>query len=347
VHNFFKGSKLLSVLAASTILATTACAPTPTSGSEGAGSQAGNELQEIGLAIPNASFFTSGLPYYVARDKGFYKDNGLDVTMTVTSGGAGSVQAVVSGSADLSVDTGAPAAIAAYAEGGPIRVVGASSTGLDLLWFADANGPTKKLEDLSGKKIGFSSNGSSSQLGVVAINEALAAKGLAPASGVAIGGAADQLTAVKTGQIAAGFTEPPSLMAQVDSGDLAIVADIAKLDNYKDYANVAVRYITANASLVKDKPEVVRSFLKAETQAWDWIFQNHDEAVQIWRKAADLKDSDEVLMTAFNYFKREHLRTTPVDGQDAMLKIAEETGFLKKPLSDDQIVELFGFSNSK
>ena len=343
MHKHFKRTAVLLSLGVTVALAATGCAPTPNAAptkSEG--------VTSIGLAIPNASFFTSGLPYFVARDKGFYKDNGLDVTMTVTTGGAGSVQAVVSGSAQISVDTGAPAAIAAYAEGGPLKVIGASATGLDLLWFANANGPTKKLEDLSGKKIGFSSNGSSSQLGVFAINEALALKGLPPAVGVAIGGVADQLTAVKTGQIAAGFTEPPSLMVQVKSGELTVVADISKLDNYKsNWQNVAVRYVTANATYLKENPKVVRAFMKAETEAWDWIFKNHEEAVQIWKKDANLKDDDATLLTVFDYFKREQLKMTPIDGIDSMLKIAATTGFLKTALTSAQKEELFGFSTSK
>lgn len=344
-----KRMSLLFALTMSVALAATACAPTaptdpgadPTGGTTNGASA---ELEKVVLAVPNATFFTSGLPYHVGVDQGIYEKHGLDVEMTVTSGGAGSVQAVATGSADMSVDSGAPAVIAAYAEGGPVRAVGSSAKGLALVWFADAAGPIKTLEDLSGEKIGFSSNGSSSQLGTFAINEALALKGLPPAEAVAIGGISDQYTAVMTGQIAAGFTEPPSLMHEVDAGELTIVANITELDNYADYQDVVVRMATANAQFLKENPETVRAFTEAHSEAWDWIFANPEEAVDIWIRDADLKEPKETLMTVFDYFTVEDLKMSPMGDVDKVLEVSLETGFIKEPLTDEQVEELVGFA---
>ncbi|MPZ16263.1 MAG: PhnD/SsuA/transferrin family substrate-binding protein, partial [Chloroflexi bacterium] len=162
----------LSLVAAGFLVA--ACAAP--GGESGEGGDGGTE---VNVAFSHPTLFSTGFPYYVAKEKGFYKDAGLNVDATYTGGGSETVQAVVSGSADIGTETSAPAAVGAYSQGGPIKIVSASTTGLDLLWFAKANGPVQDSADLAGKKVGFSSTGSSSHIGVLALNESLKKQGMA------------------------------------------------------------------------------------------------------------------------------------------------------------------------
>lgn len=328
----------VGVPAASAAMLLAACSA-PGDGGGGGGGDA--ETQEINIAFSNPEIFTTGFPYYVAQDQGFFEDAGLKADATFTGGGAETVQAVVSGSADVGTETSGAAAIGAFAEDAPIKIISASTTGLDLVWFEETGGPIAKPEDLAGKKVGYSATGSSSHVGVLALSESLEKEGLEPVKAEAIGGPPDNYTAVKTDQIAAGWTQPPFFLQEVADGELEIVARGADLGDYKD---VAMRVVITNSRWAEENPETVTTFLEVQNQAWDWIFDNPEEAVAIWKEAADLQEPDDVLLTSFDYYERETMRLFPFDGVDLLLEDAEEFGFLQEPLTEDQVNELFDMS---
>ena len=311
-----------------------ACAPGDTdTGAEG--------TMEVNIAFSNPTIFTTGLPFYVAEAKGFYEEAGLQVNATFTGGGSETVQAVVSGSADIGTETSGASAVGAYASDAPIKIISASTTGLDLQWFALPDGGITDRSDLAGKRMGYSATGSSSHIGVLALSALLEDEGLPPIQAEAIGGPPDNLTAVQTGQIDAGWTQPPFFLDQVASGELVLVADGSEIG---DYADVAIRVNIGNAAWLEENPDAARTFLEVQQRSWDWIFENPEEAVSIWREAAELELTEEVLLTSFDYYDREELRIAPLDGQDVVVDDAVEFGFAEEPLSDDQMSELFDLS---
>src|SRR6201993_3594414 len=67
---------------------------------------------------------------------GIFKKHGLVLDIFGTSGGGETLQAVISGSADLTVGIGTAAVLRAYSKGAPIRVIGVNFTGAgDLYWY--------------------------------------------------------------------------------------------------------------------------------------------------------------------------------------------------------------------
>lgn len=337
--NFSRASSL-SAVAMSALLAVTACAPPNTSGQ---GAQGEGETKKVRLAFSFPTLFTTGLPYYVSKEKGFYKEAGLEVDAVFTGGGSETVQALVSGSADIGTETGGPAAVGAFSQGAPIEIISASTTGLDLLWFAKADSGVKDMNGLSGKKVGYSSTGSSSHIAVFALNQALEAKGLTGVQAEAIGSPTDNFAAVETGQIAAGWTQPPFLLEKVEAGDLKIVTRGSDLG---DYADVAMRVNLASESFAKRDPEGLKTFLEVQNRAWDWIFENPEEAVKIWKKAGDLKEPEDVLLQTFEYIERDAVETSPLGGRDKILALAEEFKFIDKPLTQEQSDDLFELSEA-
>ncbi|WP_375000855.1 ABC transporter substrate-binding protein [Aeromicrobium sp. CTD01-1L150] len=327
------------VLTALTLLTTAsltaaACSPPGSSDSE-------DGLTQVDIAFSNPTIFTTGLPYYVAVDQGFYEDAGLSVDATFTGGGSETVQAVVSGSADIGTETSGPSAIGAYTSDAPIKVVAASTTGLDLQWFAEPDSGLEDSADLAGKTMGYSATGASSHIGVLALSAMLEDEGLPAIQAEAIGGPPDNLTAVQTDQIDAGWTQPPFFLDQVADGDLVVVADGGEIG---DYADVAMRVIIGNTSWLEESPEAATTFLEVHDQTWAWIFDNPEEAVAIWKEAADLEPAEDVLLTSFDYYDREQLRIAPLDGRDVILDDAVDYGFAEEPLTEDEIDELFDLS---
>ena len=306
----------------------------------GGGSQEGG-TDTVRLAFSNPTLFTTGFPFYVARDQGFYEDAGLEVEANFTGGGAETVQTVVSGSSDIGTETSAPAAIGAFSQGAPIKIISASTTGLDLFWFAQADGPYNSREDLAGQKVGYSATGSSSHVGVLSLSDELVAQGLEAIEAEAVGGPSENYTAVQTDQIAAGWSQPPFFLEEVDNGELGIVARGSDIGEYRD---VAVRVNIVNTQFAEHNPETVRRFLEVQQRAWDWIFDNPEEAVRVWKEAAELAESEEMLLTSFDYYDRETMRLAPLDGQETLIEDARRFGFLEDDLSEGQINELFDLS---
>src|SRR5262249_38821380 len=77
---------------------------------------------------------------------GIFRKHGLALDIFGPSGGGEPLQAVIPGSADLTVGIGTAAVLRAYSKGAPIRVIGVNFTGAgDLYWYVRADSPIKRL----------------------------------------------------------------------------------------------------------------------------------------------------------------------------------------------------------
>ena len=134
---------------------------------------------------------------------GIFKKHGLVLDIFGTSGGGDTLQAVISGSADLTVGIGTAAVLRAYSKGAPIRVIGVNFTGAgDLYWYVRADSPIKRLTDASdATTIAYSASGSSSHNVVLAFLQELGVK----ATPTATGTQPATLTQVMSGQIDIGW----------------------------------------------------------------------------------------------------------------------------------------------
>jgi ABC-type nitrate/sulfonate/bicarbonate transport system substrate-binding protein len=105
----------------------------------------------------------SPLPFYIAREKGFYEKAGIRVN-PIFAGGGDQMQIMVAGEADIAVGVGLLATVSALEKGAPLKIISAEMRGLsDIFWHVKADSPVKKIEDLAGRKIGYSNPGSSSK----------------------------------------------------------------------------------------------------------------------------------------------------------------------------------------
>lgn len=97
-------------------------------------------------------------PLVVAQEKGFFKEAGLDVTLTAPADPNDPPKLVAAGSADIAVSY-QPQLIVQVGEGLPLVRVGTLvSTPLNSVVVL-RDGPVKTIKDLKGKKVGFSVGG--------------------------------------------------------------------------------------------------------------------------------------------------------------------------------------------
>jgi NitT/TauT family transport system substrate-binding protein len=331
--------RALTGAALGVLIALTGCAapaPPATTGTA-SGAPTGGQVA-VRVVLPGATNFTVGVPYFVAQAKGFFAKHGVTTTPTFTSGGGTNVQAVIGGNADIGVDTGLGAIFAAYANGAKLTIVGACTTGLDTNFLSLGTSSYRTLADLAGTKVGFSSPGSSSAVAVDQINAKLRELGKPQVQPQAIGAPADQLTAVQTGQIAAGFAPPPTFLDRVDSGQLHLVVE--GLRDFPAYQNVVSRAIFVDSGFASRSPDAVRGFLAAWVEAWRWAFANQDEAVSLFKKGSNAQDAAPTLKKAFSSYSVESQRIAPISGVDRAMADAVGAKVLKQPLTATQLSSL-------
>jgi NitT/TauT family transport system substrate-binding protein len=110
-------------------------------------------------------------PLYQAIDKGYFKEQGLEVEPVVVQSGPKAVEGIIGGDLDIAFTT-YPGAFAAQAKGAAnLKIVAdayAARPG-HLVMVATANSPMKKPEDAGGMKIAVTSKGSISDLGAMSV----------------------------------------------------------------------------------------------------------------------------------------------------------------------------------
>ena len=165
------------------------------------------------------------LPLTIAEQRGYFKAEGLDVTIVDFAGGARALQAVVGGSADV-VSGAFEHTVNMQHKGQRMRAF--VLQGLAPQIVLGINPKTmasyKTIADLKGKKIGVTAPGSSTN---VMVNFVLAKAGLKPSdvSIVGVGAGSGAVAAMRAGQIDAMSNLDPVVTLLQRSGDMKIISD--------------------------------------------------------------------------------------------------------------------------
>jgi NitT/TauT family transport system substrate-binding protein len=296
---------------------------------------------KIVVVVPHRILFTVALPIYVAQEKGFYRDNNIDVDAVFTRGGGENVQAVVSGDAQIGLGTGTLAVISAFVKKAPIKIAAAEITGLDAIWYVQSNTPIKRLEDLAGKKIAYSRPGSSTHMGALAIADQVKAKGLKPPEVVSLGGIPEVYTAVRTGQADAGWSVPPFQLDLVDKGELRVVVKGDELASLKE---ITPRVHFVNNDFAAKNPDAVRGFFRAQQRALDYMFENKAETAKIWIRRAEMKYPESAVLKTWDFYSRAAMALKPVRGVQATIEDGIRNKFLTQPLTQAELNSLIDLS---
>ena len=182
----------------------------------------------------------------LGQDAGIFKKYNLVLENFGTAGAGETIQAVISGSADIGGGVGLAGAMRAFAKGAPVRVILPAFTGTsDLYWYVKADSPIKSLKDATEKNtIAYSTNGSSSNNIVLAFVEELGLKAKPTATGSPPG----TLTSVMSGQIDIGWAAPPFGIKEINEGKIRIIARGSDVPSLRGQT---VRVLIANADALE------------------------------------------------------------------------------------------------
>jgi NitT/TauT family transport system substrate-binding protein len=216
------------------------------------------------------------LPLTVAEQKGFFKDEGLEVEVVDFAGGAKALQAVVGGSADV-VSGAFEHNINMQAKGQPMKafVLQGRAPQIVLAVSTKTMPNYKSVADLKGKKIGVSAPGSSTN---IMSNFVLAKAGLKPTdvSYVGVGVSQGAVAAMRSGQIDAISNLDPVITILARSNDIRIVSDtrdVAEADKvFGGPMPAATLY--APISFIEKNPNTVQALTNAIVRANKLIQQS-------------------------------------------------------------------------
>jgi NitT/TauT family transport system substrate-binding protein len=221
------------------------------------------------------------LPLTLADQLGYFKEQGLDVTITDFAGGAKSLQALIGGSADV-VAGAFDHTIQMQAKNQPITAVVQLGRypGIVLALSKGKVPNYKSPADLKGLKIGVTAPGSSTNF---MVNFLLAKSHLKPedVSFIGVGGGPSAVAAVKRGEIDAIANLDPVISQLESTGDIRIVADTRTTKGTEEVYGgpypAAVMYTTP--AFLKANPITTQALVNAFVQTLQWMQKATPEAI--------------------------------------------------------------------
>ena len=213
------------------------------------------------------------LPLTIAEQLGYFKAEGLDVTIVDFAGGSRALQALIGGSADV-VSGAFEHTINMQVKGQALRafVLQGAAPQIVLGINPKTMANYRTVADLKGKKIGVSAPGSSTN---VMVNFVLAKAGLKPTdvSIIGVGTGSGAVAAMRTAQIDAMSNLDPVITLLQRSGDLKIVSDTRVVaESEKVFGGpMPAACMYAPQTFIDKYPNTVQALTNAIVRADKWI----------------------------------------------------------------------------
>ena len=249
------------------------------------------------IVVSNYGVTTNGMPYAVAMAKGFFKQQGADVTGILSSDGGGTTVRTMLGGNLAYGEINPTATVTAIQSGADLKIVSDNvQTVAEFIWAVKPDSPIKTSADLKGKKIGYTNPRSTSQaLAILVLEKA----GLKPedAELVKTGGFGEGIVALDLGAV--DITPIPEPLWSQHQGKYRAVVRASEvlppLDN-------VVGVTTAKAAA--SRGDFIRAVIRARRQAVEFMYANPDESADIIAKAYNL--SSEVARSAVRNLLSSH-----------------------------------------
>ncbi|WP_080832724.1 ABC transporter substrate-binding protein [Cohnella massiliensis] len=271
--------KSMFVLLMAVMLVAAACGKSDSdAGADGAaGTDAGEkELKKVVLRLKwiNQAQFAG---FYIAKEKGYYEEAGLDVEIRPGGSDFPSVQMVSSGSEDFGV-TGADQILLSREKGAPVVALSVIYRSSPFVLFTLKESGLATMEDLVGQKIGVKLGG----------NEELTYRAMAQKAGIEDGAIEEMpvkfdLSPLLTGQVKAwpGYVINEVIAAQEQGHEVNVIAPSDYgIDFYADT-------LFTTEKMIENDPETVKGFVQASMKGWQYAIDHPNEAAEVTVKYGD------------------------------------------------------------
>jgi len=213
------------------------------------------------------------LPLTIAEQRGYFKAEGLDVTIVDFAGGSQALRAVVGGSADV-VSGAFEHTVNMQHKGQKLRAFVLQGRAPQIVLGVNPRTMAgyKTVADLKGKKVGVTAPGSSTN---VVVNFFLAKGGLKPSdvSIIGVGAGNGAVAAMRSGQIDAISNLDPVITLLQRSGDLKVISDTRVLAEAEKVFGgpMPAACLYAPQAFIDKNPGTVQALANAIVRADKWI----------------------------------------------------------------------------
>jgi NitT/TauT family transport system substrate-binding protein len=264
----------------------------------------------------------------VGQQQGFFKQHGLTLDLRYSQGGGETLQAVITGAADVGVSVNTRAALAAFAKGAPVRVVGSAMIGATEFWYVPANSRIRGLKEAAGKKVAYSATGAATNLMVLGLQELHGVK-FQP---VATGDPAATLARVMSVQVDVGYSVPPFAVAELEQQKIRIVG---RGNDLPALARQTVRFIVVNADALAQRPDALRRYLQGYRDTVEWLLSSDPQAISAYAGWAGIPESV-ARRTRDDFIAKQNVLPDQISGLDAILADAVTYKSIAAPLTAEQ-----------
>ncbi len=274
--------------------------------------------------IPNVQF----APFYVAVEKGYFKQAGLEIQFDYKSETDG-VALVGANELEFSLVSGEQVLLA-RAQGLPVVYVMAWWQDYPVAVAALEKQGIRKPADLKGKKIGLPGLYGANYVGLRALLNA--------------GGLREEdvtLDSVGYNQIEALVTERDQAIAiYANNEPIQLVAQGYKVDVLRvaDYVALASNGLLTNEKTIAEKPELIRKMVQAILKGVAFSLNSPNETFEICKKYVEGLDQNnqdvqkQVFMATLEFWKTDKPGYSKPEAWDNMQKVLLDMGMLKQPL---------------
>jgi NitT/TauT family transport system substrate-binding protein len=223
--------------------------------------------QEVFVAHPALTF--GDIPYYIAKEKGLYRDEGIQVKDLYIRGGVTASQALQAGSVHftLALGTGVRAALS----GMTIKAVMVYCDKPYHFLYGRPDLGVRGAQDLKGKRIAVTGVGSTTYYATRKVVERLS---LDPDKDVRILAAGDIWAALAGGSVEAGLIRPPFTNAAEKMG-------MVRLAYVGDAIQMPMSGLVTSEKMIQQQPDLVRRFVRATVKGLRFFLDKRNESDSI------------------------------------------------------------------
>lgn len=283
------------------------------------------ELTKINLAYIGVT--ASNWPGLVAQDKGFFKDEGLDIAWIVSGQSSKSAQQVMAGVAQIGNST-VPDTFRAIDAGGDLIVfVNALASGVHQLVGAKS---IKNVEELKGRRVIVGGQKDITGLWWYAMASHFGFDGAKDVQLLISGSTSNRYAALVSGGVEAAVLSPPSSFRAIEGG----FTDLGPVAPFLGEFPMSIYHV--NKTWAANNKSKVVAFVRAHNRAVKYMLDpaHKEEVSRILAKASNSSLEDalrtyDVVVKVHGYVPDGRLRN---DAIERVLKILAEEGDIKTPV---------------
>jgi ABC-type nitrate/sulfonate/bicarbonate transport system substrate-binding protein len=259
----------------------------------------------------------SSLTHFVALEKGFYKEEGLDVEANPIKTSNLIAQDVITGNIDVAIELSiVPLLKQLEVNPDAAKIFSVSSINVENGFDGILVKPTssiKGLKDLSGKKVGVFPGSTAKNSLMLLFNDSC--KNMAPPVFIELDPSV-HLQSLLSDEIDALFTYEPSLtIGMQKNGFIKAIPSIYGMQ----YSPSPIGVAAVNNKWATENPETAIKFYKAINKAVDFIKSNKAEATQILAKSTKLDPAYAARMNIMPMSKSQEIDEKNLDGFISLL----------------------------